>query len=406
MTSTSRARSFAALFACAAGLLLSGTAYAQAVTSCGQQVGGGAFLAGDLDCSAATGPAITLTGGTLDLRGFTLTGGSGAGVQCLSACRVVSDPPGGTITGSAGPAVSAYLGGTDSAKVSVEDILLLANQTPGSGAAVDGGPVRLRRVTIDGSGASGVLARYPPRMRLDEVTISGSGTWGVILGSAAGSAVKRSLRATNVTITGGAGAGIDGGSDSKMKIDGALIQGVNGRGILAEDAGLRLRDAVVAGNAASGVQIEGPNFLRNKVRVRDSIVADNGEHGLWAGKVRMVDTDCTGNGRHGVVSTTTKIRGGSFSGNGERGIVSAIGARVRGVTATGNGRAGINVNQATATLTDVTALDNANDASYCASSICADITTAFGVIKLGGTSTCETSYNTLQGVTLGLCSLD
>ncbi len=55
-----------------------------AITSCGQSFKGEAFLAGDLDCSGFSGSAVVIQKGSLDLRGFTITGGQVHGVVCES----------------------------------------------------------------------------------------------------------------------------------------------------------------------------------------------------------------------------------------------------------------------------------------------------------------------------------
>jgi hypothetical protein len=72
-----------------AGLAAAGTSVA--VTACGQRVSDDGYLVGDLDCTAdevSGSPAVTMAGnGSLDLRGFTITGGTNA-VQCEVRCQV------------------------------------------------------------------------------------------------------------------------------------------------------------------------------------------------------------------------------------------------------------------------------------------------------------------------------
>jgi hypothetical protein len=59
------------------------------VTTCGQSVTGPAVLEADLDCSAASGPAVVLAnGGSLSLGGFTLTAKE-VGVQCIGRCGIL-----------------------------------------------------------------------------------------------------------------------------------------------------------------------------------------------------------------------------------------------------------------------------------------------------------------------------
>jgi len=70
---------------------LAGAATTVAVTACGQRVLGDGYLVGDLDCTAdgVSGfPAVTMAGnGRLDLRGFTIIGGTNA-VRCEQNCHV------------------------------------------------------------------------------------------------------------------------------------------------------------------------------------------------------------------------------------------------------------------------------------------------------------------------------
>ena len=75
----------------AAILILAGRAQAtpEPVTTCGQSIAHSGILTADLDCSATTGPAVSLAGGArLDLGGFTLTA-TDTGVHCAAGtCKV------------------------------------------------------------------------------------------------------------------------------------------------------------------------------------------------------------------------------------------------------------------------------------------------------------------------------
>lgn len=76
---------------CALTLARAGTASAERTVACGESYAGHAELIGD-----CTGD-ITIYGGSLNLRGFTVSGG----VYCQGdSCVVYSDPPQGALSGS------------------------------------------------------------------------------------------------------------------------------------------------------------------------------------------------------------------------------------------------------------------------------------------------------------------
>jgi hypothetical protein len=133
----------------AAGLLtvaMSGRVSAATISTCGQVANGHAELAGDLDCSAFDGTAVTISKGTLFLHGFTLTGHAGrAVVHCDKGCKI-SGP--GTITGG-GKAVE---GGSP---VRVYDMTITGNTL-----AVTGTNVRVLRSSITANGSPNMDPLY------------------------------------------------------------------------------------------------------------------------------------------------------------------------------------------------------------------------------------------------------
>ena len=90
-------RSFSLSLAVATLLVPAVSNGATEVTTCGQAIAGEGFLSANLDCTGFPGDAVVINGGSLDLRGFTLTGGDLSGVFCSKNCSVVSEPPGGQI---------------------------------------------------------------------------------------------------------------------------------------------------------------------------------------------------------------------------------------------------------------------------------------------------------------------
>jgi hypothetical protein len=72
----------------------------KALTECGQVLEGTYYLTGDLDCTGVPGHGVDLTSrrSRVELRGFTLSNASSAGIQCRQSCTIIGP---GTITGSA-----------------------------------------------------------------------------------------------------------------------------------------------------------------------------------------------------------------------------------------------------------------------------------------------------------------
>ena len=101
---------------------------ATAVTACGQVYSGSGMLTADLDCTGlAATAAVRIEGGSLDLQGFTLTGGNLDAVFCTKNCRVFSSAPGGMIRGAGNHTVRGAAPGPN---LTVEDISLDANGRP------------------------------------------------------------------------------------------------------------------------------------------------------------------------------------------------------------------------------------------------------------------------------------
>ncbi len=363
-------------------LLLLASEFAAAateVTACGQTFSGSGFLAADLDCTGFVGNAVTIDGGTLDLRGFTLTGGTQNGVACARNCTVLSDPPGGRIDG-AGGGVSVF----------GDDLVPLAPFVN----------VRISDVELDGHLAG---ASATGRLTLYDSTVSNPSD---PFAELSGSSVK--LVRTNVASLPGRVVG-----DRVRIIDSLLAacgttECLNGRVTVRNstvsgsgDAGIRgtqvsVIDSSVTGNAGSGVAFfGGPERLRV---VRSGITANGGRgiSGESAGRVVIKDSDVSGNALEGIF---------------ELDVIS-----IEGSTITNNGRSGVSTGStAVFSLCDVRISDstfsgNGTDLAVCGvSETCADIATCGQAPDLQGTTTCETSYDTdsgFPGTSWGVCSLD
>jgi len=149
-----------------------------AVTTCGQEFRGHGYLTGDLTCSD-DGYAVEIEGsGSLDLRGFTITGGE-YGIFCDGSCKVFG---GGTVTGAKEDGIGA------NKTVKVDGITSSNNGFTG----VKGGrAVIVSNAVLIGNGKSGVQGLV--RVKLTDTTSQGN-----FYGAAADSV----LSARRVTVTG------------------------------------------------------------------------------------------------------------------------------------------------------------------------------------------------------------
>ncbi len=353
------------------------------VNTCGQVFAGSGFLAADLDCTGFPTDAVIIDGGSLDLRGFTLTGGAQNGVGCARRCKVFSDPPGGRIVNSSLWGVA--IGGVPSGPFST----------------------RVRDVELDGNG--GAVDAYRATI-IDTVVTNDSNPFANTI-----SADRIKLLRSNVTNTqDGIVAGVVGGTirvidsiltacgtteDCINAVDTVTVRNstVNGAG----DAGIvgtrvSVIDSEVSGNAGSGIDFFGGP---ERLRVIRSQIINNGGRGISgesAGHVVIKDSDVSGNALEGIF---------------ELDVIS-----IEGSTITNNGRSGVSTgNTAMFSLCDVQITDstlsgNGTDLAVCGvSETCADVATCGQAPDLGGTTTCETSYDTdsgFPGTSWGVCSLD
>jgi hypothetical protein len=219
------------------------------ITTCGQSVEGVAELAGDLDCSAFPGPALTLRG-TLELRGHTLVGHPGHDVvYCPRRC-LVRGP--GTVTGGAGGVADSPFG-------------LVPLDGQGTVAVVDASVVGNRRF--------GVNAR---RGRVVRSTIADSEVGLVTsVGTVAHSTITDTLGPVHAT--------------KLVRLDGATIR--QNRGPLFGRLGVIVRRSEITENTAEGI------YSLGAVRILDSIVSGNGRDGVRSlGFLAIGGSTLVGNG--------------------------------------------------------------------------------------------------------------
>ena len=96
------------------------------ITVCGQFVdSGGGILMNDLDCTGLALAAIDASRGTVDLNGYTVTGGI-SGVHCSPSCTVIGP---GTVTGAEQDGVTARNSSSSpkKSKLTIENVTTTGN---------------------------------------------------------------------------------------------------------------------------------------------------------------------------------------------------------------------------------------------------------------------------------------
>jgi len=370
------------------------------VNTCGQVFAGNGFLSADLDCSGFTGDAVTIQGGKLDLRGFTLTATAPSkAVFCEKSCDVSSEPPGGTITSDGSGTILAVAAtcvsclfdpptdlqvsdvvindgrlSTDHGIIRMFDSSVTGIVDP-SGAAVAQyfGPIRLRRSVVSGNAGDGI---HCPRAQIVDSEISNNG--GLGLGAGFSVRMKRSV------IWGNADHGIS--TPRSVAIKDSRISGNGQSGIdMASDCGgyrrckMTLRNSDVSGNVGLGISAASVE----KITVRDSTINDNGEEGFLQelghsdARLKLINSTVTGNALNGVAQVETSIA------CNEQSCMCRL--QLKGSMVAGNGL----------------------DASCGVSRTCADLASC-NLPRVIST-TCDTSYDTgsgFPGTSWGVCALD
>lgn len=206
------------------------------LTTCGQTVSE-AVLTGDLDCSSTEGFAVTLSpGGSIDLAGYTLTGGiGGGGVFCLGDCTVVGG--GGSILAAVDPEDDFHSTGVEHPLTGLrpftpEYVLDVSGVTiSGHSSGISGAFLVIRDCEITGA--------YTP--------YSGKGvdiSTSLITGNRNGGG-GRTLRMSDTIVTGND----NGPSGRRVEVRDSSVYGNQGTGMTAR--GLRMTGSQVEGNCLS-----------------------------------------------------------------------------------------------------------------------------------------------------------
>ncbi len=212
--------------------------------------GGESDLANDLDCTGLAAPAVRITHGALNLRGFNVKGGT-VGIQCDSTCKIRG----------AGTVSDALIGINAYGRLRLVGVDVTNNTTMGvqcyTGCEVSSGSISNNGDPLEESFGHGITSTGT--LKLDGVTIADNTGHGIQVGSYPQPRGK--VKARNTTVTG------------------------NRNGIVADHAA-ELKHSVVTGNREVGVS-----------------VGEAGCHG--AGRLKLKDTSVlTGNGTSGDCGTT------------------------------------------------------------------------------------------------------
>lgn len=359
-------------------------AAATEVTTCGQVVKGSAFLSGDLDCSSFAGDAVVINGGTLDLRGFTVTGNSAplaCGVRCTRSCKVISDPVGGAITGATNDAgICDDDEDADIARsIRVIGVALTGNS---SGVSTDEAALVVVDSTITNHSGVGAEATSFTRGRLRIVN-------SIIANSGRGFFATRSALVRDSVIDGNVFFG--GAANDRLTVKDSQITSNGGFGLRGAEKN-RIIDSTISGNVAEGILLD---LSSERLRVIRSTIDANGSDGVFTDGARTLIRDSTitnngGNGiDHGLNLPPLKLVATTVSGNAFHGVV-VTGFSDCDLTAVGSAFSG-----------------NGTDLACGATQSCADVASCVSP-KLSAT-TCDTSYDTnsgFPGTSWGVCSLD
>lgn len=348
------------------------------VDTCGQAFSGEGFLAADLDCTGFGGDAVVInSNGSLDLRGFTLTGGNLSAVFCSNGCKIDSEPPGGQLVNAADFGVNG----------DADDV------TPGFA------PVRLKNVTVSGNGFDQVLVGG--NVTVESSTIVGNGN--PFSNGVVGNRVKivnSSITDTDVAVVGVRGA----------RIVDSQIGGTIGPCIVGLNKPTLLQGSSLTGCGSLGVAT-GPKRLK----MLDSLITGSGGDGISAPNftpVRVVNSEISGNAGRGITtggSTQLVLEDSLIVGNGEEGVYHPSSARIVRTTITGNGGSGVSSCFGSLRIATSTVTGNGTNGAVCGvTETCADLSTCEAPVLTDG-SVCGTSYDSdsgFPGTNWGVCSAD
>jgi len=325
--------------------------HAQTPVTCGETLSGTGVLSG-----SCTG-TITITKGTLQLGGFTLSGAGLAAVDCQGSCRV--EGPG-----------------------SIES---LGSQFGILGAS----RVRVENVSISGHGTAGIKTGTFGGCRVEDSTITGNGT-GI---------ESTRIKVSNSSVDDNTGTGIVSVSRGVKLGDGTSVSG-NGRhgirtDISAEDANRAVfSDCFVDGNGEFGV-------IAKNVKAKRTTFNANGLGGVSAdlssptpNRAQLTDCEVNLNGETGVSGKTVKLKRTTVAFNVKDGVSTEISeedknlAQISACTIAFNGEFGVIAKSIKYSASTIRA--NGLDAACGVTVPCVDLASV-EMPSFGGGSLCDTS---------------
>lgn len=349
------------------------------VTTCGQFYEGVGVLTGNLDCTGSGAPGVHLGhSSTLDLAGFTLSGGDGDGVLCDDRCAVISTDPGAEISGFAGYGVLAVPGPEDAAFIRVNRVAIRDNGLDGVRLEAEDGGVQVSKGEVSGNGGAGIVS--PGRVRIGNQLVTGNALEGIRGASVSvggsvisfnGTGVQSSgyMRVSTSEVVDNIGDGIHAGPT--LLTFRVHVERNGGTGIVIDsvEGDTRIFLSEVSYNGLDGIRVDGQQLAR--VHTRLAFVRYNGRHGIAARRLEVSRTRVDFNAFHGIYAPP------------------------------GDGDCVLSVQH-------YSMIGNGTDASCGVSVTCADIATCTLPANLNGTP-CDTSYDTnsgFPGVSWGICDDD
>jgi len=229
----------------------------------------------------------------------------------------------------------------------------------------------------------------------------------------AGSSRQGGARVTDVTFTGGGGAGQPAiFAEGRIKLKRVTISnwyaGVTTTGGFGVRNGIRVDDSLIDNNVTFGVS------SGRGLRIRNSAITNNGDFGISTGdfgaRTNVKNSVVSGNGGDGIVGgvdATTMVKESEVVGNGGIGVFGLEVAKITSSIIADNGLIGVRARHTR--IKDSSVVGNGTSAECGVTIGCADLASFTSAPRLVGTSTCDTSWDGTSGIpgtSWGVCSLD
>lgn len=273
---------------------------------------GSYFLTGNLTGSDVSVDVIRIDAGdvTLDLRGFTISGGQFGALVVGSNAEVF----GGVVSGTSG----VYVTGDDA---TLRDLRVI--DTTGSGISIVGGGGVVADCTVSGSSGRGISA--PDDTLVQRSTARANGEIGIFASQVLDC---RAVGNGQFGIaTGNSAAPNEPGLVARCHAEGNSLAGIT----IYDEA--RVADCVAFGNSGYGIQGNRGAFISG------CVAQNNTNDGInVAGRCTIVGNEVLDNDSFGIVATTfCRIADNNVTSNGAGGIQAASNATIIGNSVSDNG---------------------------------------------------------------------